>query len=70
MSSTALIMMLLFMVVIWGGFAISLWSLTRNPDESSGLLGERKDATDEILSAQELDEPRVVPRSSQDVKPK
>ncbi|AZA11126.1 methionine/alanine import NSS transporter subunit MetS [Corynebacterium gerontici] len=54
MSSAAIIMMVLFMVVIWGGFAVSLLTLNRHPDETSGILGEHDFATDEVLIAQEV----------------
>lgn len=53
MSTAAIMMMLLFIVVIWGGFAISLASLMRHPDETSGQLGNASFATDEVLIAQE-----------------
>ncbi|AZA09584.1 methionine/alanine import NSS transporter subunit MetS [Corynebacterium pseudopelargi] len=54
MSSAAIIMMVLFMVVIWGGLAVSLLTLNRHPDETSGILGEHEFATDEVLIAQEI----------------
>ena len=40
MSGTAVMMMVLFMVVIWGGLAASIIALRGNPDDKSGLLGE------------------------------
>ncbi|MCQ9343310.1 methionine/alanine import NSS transporter subunit MetS [Corynebacterium sp. 153RC1] len=53
MSGMAIMMMLLFIVVIWGGFAFSLTSLMKHPDETSGQLGDAEYATDEVLIAQE-----------------
>lgn len=46
-------MMVLFMVVIWGGLAASIIALQRNPDETSGELGSAEYATDTVLIAQE-----------------
>lgn len=54
MTTSAIVMMVLFIVVIWGGFAASLVMLNKHPDESSGLLGEHEFATDDVLIAQEL----------------
>lgn len=53
MSTSAILMMILFMVVIWGGFAASLIHLQKHPDETSGNLGQAKEATDDVLIAQE-----------------
>lgn len=53
MSGTAIVMMLLFIVVIWGGLALTVIHLQRHPDETSGLLGDSKHATDDVLIAQE-----------------
>ena len=53
MSASAVIMLLLFIVVIWGGFFLSLATLFKHPDETSGILGDHAFATDEVLSAQE-----------------
>lgn len=52
MSTIAIVMMILFMVVIWGGFALSLIHLMKHPDESSGNLGTAQEATDDVLIAQ------------------
>ncbi|MEJ4112717.1 methionine/alanine import NSS transporter subunit MetS [Corynebacterium kroppenstedtii] len=49
MSGTAVMMMTLFMLVIWGGLAASTYSLMKNPDETSGRLGDDPNATDEKL---------------------
>ena len=49
MTSTAILMMLLFMLVLWGGLAASIFHLTRHTDETSGVLGEEPDATDDAL---------------------
>lgn len=40
MTATAIIMMILFMVVIWGGMIASMIRLSKNPDETSGTLGK------------------------------
>ena len=53
MGTSAIIMMILFMVVIWGGFAVSLATLFKRPDETSGILGDKEFATDDVLIAQE-----------------
>ncbi|MBP3088927.1 methionine/alanine import NSS transporter subunit MetS [Corynebacterium sp. sy017] len=53
MSTIAIIMLVLFIVVIWGGLILSLVHLQRNPDESSGILGNSEKATDEVLISQE-----------------
>ncbi|MDO4910457.1 MAG: methionine/alanine import NSS transporter subunit MetS [Corynebacterium sp.] len=53
MTGPAIMMMVLFMVVIWGGLAASCFALRRNPDESSGIFGESEFATDDILIEQE-----------------
>ena len=49
MSGPAIMMLVLFGVVIWGGLAASIYHLTRHPDETSGALGEAPDSTDEAL---------------------
>lgn len=54
MSSIAIFMMVMFMVIIWGGLAATLIHLQRHPDETSGNLGESQHATDEVLIAQEI----------------
>lgn len=53
MSTSAILMMILFMVVIWGGLAASLIHLQKHPDETSGNLGLAEEATDDALIAQE-----------------
>lgn len=53
MSGIAIVMMALFIVVIWGGLALSLASLSKNPDEVSGNLGDHPELTSEALGAQE-----------------
>lgn len=35
MSATAIIMMVLFLLVIWGGLAISIVNFVRHPDDIS-----------------------------------
>lgn len=53
MSTAAILMMLLFIIVIWGGLALALITLIKHPDETSGILGEHDFATDDVLIAQE-----------------
>jgi len=53
MSGIAIMMMVLFMVVIWGGFIASALHLRANPDDTSAL-GVADHARDEHLAAQEL----------------
>lgn len=54
MSTTAIIMMILFIVVIWGGLAISAIALRKEPDERTGAFGTSTHATDTVLIGQEL----------------
>ncbi|MDO5668581.1 MAG: methionine/alanine import NSS transporter subunit MetS [Corynebacterium sp.] len=54
MSGIAIMMMVLFMVVIWGGFIASALHLRSNPDDTSGALGNADYARDEQLAAQEI----------------
>ena len=54
MSGIAIMMMVLFMVVIWGGLVASALHLRRNPDDMSGIHGDAEYARDEILVVQEL----------------
>ncbi|RNE48504.1 methionine/alanine import NSS transporter subunit MetS [Corynebacterium alimapuense] len=53
MSGIAIMMMVLFMVVIWGGLLISALHLRKNPDERSGELGTSVYASDDLLTEQE-----------------
>lgn len=53
MSGIAIIMMVLFIVIIWGGFVTALVSLSNNPDHSAGDLGNHPNTTDEDLAALE-----------------
>ncbi|MDO4685826.1 MAG: methionine/alanine import NSS transporter subunit MetS [Corynebacterium sp.] len=53
MSGIAIMMMVLFMVVVWGGLLVSILALRRNPDEMSGVLGDSKYATDDVLISHE-----------------
>ena len=43
-----------FMIVIWGGLAATLVHLQRHPDEQSGHFGTHPLTTDEVLIAQEI----------------
>ena len=54
MSGIAIMMMVLFMVVIWGGFIASALHLRSHPDDVSGALGTADHARDEHLTAQEI----------------
>ncbi|MBV7293196.1 methionine/alanine import NSS transporter subunit MetS [Corynebacterium sp. TAE3-ERU16] len=53
MSGIAIMMMILFMVVIWGGLLVSIFALRKHPDDSSGILGDSHLATDDVLIEQE-----------------
>ncbi len=54
MSGIAIMMMVLFMVVIWGGFIASALHLRSHPDDTSGVLGTADHARDERLAEQEI----------------
>lgn len=54
MSGIAIVMMILFITVIWGGFVATLIHLQRHPDEQSGQFGTNPDAADDVLIAQEI----------------
>ncbi|ALC05438.1 putative membrane protein [Corynebacterium deserti GIMN1.010] len=54
MSTTAIIMMVLFMVIIWGGLILSTIALRSKPDEKVGLFGASPYATDSVLIEQEF----------------
>ncbi|MFC3850014.1 methionine/alanine import NSS transporter subunit MetS [Corynebacterium hansenii] len=53
MSGIAIIMMVLFIVIIWGGFVTALVNLSNNPDESAGELGQYAATSNEELAALE-----------------
>ncbi|MDY6049449.1 MAG: methionine/alanine import NSS transporter subunit MetS [Corynebacterium sp.] len=53
MSGIAIVMLVLFIVVIWGGLAVSTVHLVKHPDATSGQLGESPAATDEVLIGHE-----------------
>lgn len=38
MSTSAIIMMLLAIVILWGGLLVCIWHLSRNPDIDPALL--------------------------------
>ena len=40
MSTAAIIMMTVSMVLVWGGMVLSFLHLRRNPDETSGTLAD------------------------------
>lgn len=54
MSGIAIMMMTLFIVIIWGGLAASVFALRRHPDEISGEFGDAEYARNELLLEQEL----------------
>ncbi|AGG66417.1 methionine/alanine import NSS transporter subunit MetS [Corynebacterium callunae] len=54
MSTLAITMMVLFILIIWGGLVISTIALRRFPDESVGDFGTSPYATDEVLIDQEF----------------
>ncbi|AJK68423.1 methionine/alanine import NSS transporter subunit MetS [Corynebacterium marinum] len=53
MSGIAIMMMVLFMVVIWGGLVVSTIHLIKNPDDTSGELGRSEDSTNSRLAGLE-----------------
>ena len=53
MSGIAIMMMVLFMVVIWGGLVVSTLHLVRNPDDTSGELGRSEESTNARLAGLE-----------------
>lgn len=53
MSGIAIMMMVLFMVVIWGGLIVSTVHLIKSPDDSSGDLGRSENATNARLAGLE-----------------
>lgn len=55
MSTTAIIMLVLFVIIIWGGLIVSAIALRKSPDERTGIFGSSPYATDTILIGQELD---------------
>ena len=48
MTGIAITMMIMFMIVIWGGLAATLVHLQRHPDEQSGHFGTHPLTTQEI----------------------
>ncbi len=55
MSTTAIVMMALFIAIIWGGLVISGIALRREPDERVGEFGTSPYATDPVLIDQEYE---------------
>ncbi|MBZ8178333.1 methionine/alanine import NSS transporter subunit MetS [Corynebacterium poyangense] len=53
MTGAAIVMMTLFMLVIWGGLALSIIHLQKHPDETSGHLGDHPDLSNEALQKME-----------------
>ncbi|MEY8564973.1 methionine/alanine import NSS transporter subunit MetS [Corynebacterium sp.] len=49
MSTTAIIMMALFMVFLWGGLIVAVINLRNHSDEESGELGTAPGTDDETL---------------------
>ncbi|WKD60840.1 hypothetical protein CCICO_04015 [Corynebacterium ciconiae DSM 44920] len=49
MTGTAIIMMALFILIIWGGLVYFSVQLMKHPDETSGFLGTDPKADDDIL---------------------
>ncbi|BAU95406.1 hypothetical protein N24_1144 [Corynebacterium suranareeae] len=57
MGTTAIIMMVLFMLIIWGGLVYATIALRREPDEKVGDFGTSPYATDTVLIEQEYERP-------------
>ncbi|MBV7295722.1 methionine/alanine import NSS transporter subunit MetS [Corynebacterium sp. TAE3-ERU12] len=51
MTGIAIVMMSLFILIIWGGLALSIIHLIRHPDESSGELGADPSLSNEALAS-------------------
>ncbi|MDH2455351.1 methionine/alanine import NSS transporter subunit MetS [Corynebacterium bovis] len=51
MSTTAIIMLILFIAVIWGGLVVSSVALSRTSDDTSGELGTAPGTDDATLGA-------------------
>lgn len=51
MTTTAIILMVLFIVVIWGGLIASVVMLNRTNDDISGELGDAPGTDDHTLTA-------------------
>ncbi|KAB1504012.1 methionine/alanine import NSS transporter subunit MetS [Corynebacterium sp. 320] len=49
MEASALILMILFIIVIWGGLAVSVTLLTRTDDDTCGDLGDYPGTDDDSL---------------------
>ena len=60
MGTTAIIMMVLFMVIIWGGLVYATIALRREPDKKVGLFGTSPYATDTVLIEQEFERPATA----------
>jgi Putative methionine and alanine importer, small subunit len=39
MSTAAIIMMLIAMLVLWGGLAVAIWNINRHPGDEPGQVG-------------------------------
>lgn len=57
MGTTAIIMMSMFIIIIWGGLVLSGLALRKTTDEHSGDFGSSRYATDTLLIEQELERP-------------
>ncbi|MGP5660418.1 methionine/alanine import NSS transporter subunit MetS [Corynebacterium falsenii] len=52
MTAPAILLMVLFILVIWGGLVASVIFLSNNDDETSGELGNAPGTDDETLMHQ------------------
>ncbi|AHI03557.1 methionine/alanine import NSS transporter subunit MetS [Corynebacterium falsenii] len=52
MTAPAILLMVLFILVIWGGLVASVILLSNNDDETSGELGNAPGTDDETLMHQ------------------
>ena len=43
MNTSAIVMLIISMVFVWGGLALSILHLTKHPEELDGVLEEVKD---------------------------
>lgn len=51
MDGIAIVMMVLFMVVIWGGLILAIIHLLRHDDDTSGVLGADPEYANDKLYA-------------------
>ena len=43
MNTSAIVMMVISILLLWGGLALSIWHLSKNPEQLDEVLEEVKD---------------------------